>query len=401
VLRHDLYTMDPALRRGLTYLLLAGALGVVSLLVSTAVVALVGRDRPTHVLVLTVVVVALAATPLERLARRAIGQLLYGERGDPYLVVSALAQALANASGPEETIAAVAESARRAVGSPYAELEVRGTGHTSRVGSAVQTTLRLPVTFNGVDLAALALAPRSPQEPFDDLDRRVLTDVANQAGPAVAAALRTLDLERAREELVVAREEERRRLRADLHDGVGPILAGLAFTADAASTLVEPHQVRLTEQLDSVREQARRAIANVRRVSRGLRPESLDELGLPGALKEVASRHAGTTVSIDLSAADPWPDLSAATEVAVLHVVEEAVLNAVRHGLADTVRVWLDVVGSSLVVRVVDDGSGLPEAPVAGVGTESMRRRAEELGGRLTVARAESAGTVIEMVVPL
>ena len=400
VLRHDLYAMDPVLRRALTYLVLAGALSLATLLVSTAVVALAGRDRPTYVLVLTVVVVVLAATPLERLVRRGIARMLYGGRGDPYLVVSALAQDLADASGPEETMAVVAESARLAVGSPYAELEVGGT-HTSWVGSPTPTTIRLPITFHGVEQGALALAPRSPREPFDDLDRRVLADIANQAGPAVAAALRTLELERAREELVVAREEERRRLRADLHDGVGPVLAGLAFTADAAAAQVEPHQVRLAEYLDSVRDQARRAVANVRRVTRGLRPESLDELGLRGALKEVASRHAGTTISVDLSRAEPWPDLSAATEVAVLHVVEEAVVNAVRHGCAGTVTVTLAVSGDLLVVRVADDGSGLPDAPTAGVGTGSMRRRAEELGGRLTVARAENKGTVMEMVVPL
>lgn len=399
VLRHDLYEMDPVLRRSLTYLLLAGALAAVTLLVSTVVVALVGRDRPTYALVLTVVAVVLAAGPLERLARTAIGRMLYGGRGDPYLVVAGLSRAIAAASGPEETMTAVAESARRAVGSPYAELTVGGE-RTVSVGTPAETTLSLPVAFHGEEQGVLALAPRSPAEPFDGLDRRVLDDVAHQAGPAVAAALRTLDLERTREELVVAREEERRRLREDLHDGVGPVLAGLAFTVDAAAAQVAPHQDRLAAQLDSVRDQARRAIGNVRRVTRGLRPESLDELGLVGALKEIATRHPSADIRLDLDGEMPWPALPAATEVAVLHVVEEAVTNAIRHGHAGSVHIEVCADGGLLTARVTDDGSGLPEAPTVGIGLESMRRRTEELGGRFTIGRAGAAGTQVQMEVP-
>jgi signal transduction histidine kinase len=401
VLRHDLYAMDPVLRRWLTYLLLAGALAAVTLLVSTVVVSLVGRDRPTYALVLTVVAAVLAAGPLERLARRAIGRMLYGGRGDPYLVVAGLARAIAEASGPEDTMTAVADAARRAVGAPFAKLAVGGTGRAVSVGTPADTTLSLPVTFHGEEQGVLSLAPRSPAEPFDDLDRRVLGDVAHQAGPAVAAALRTLDLERTREELVVAREEERRRLREDLHDGVGPVLAGLAFTVDAATTHVEPHQTRLAAQLDSVREQARRAIGNVRRVTRGLRPESLDELGLVGALHEIADRHPSADIRLELDGQLPWPALGAATEVAVLHVVAEAVSNAVRHARAESVRVELCAADGLFTARVTDDGPGLPDAPTVGIGLESMRRRTEELGGRFTIGRAGDAGTQVQMEVPL
>ncbi len=401
VLRHDLYAMDPVLRRSLTYLLLAGALAAVTLLVSTVVVSLVGRDRPTYALVLTVVAAVLAAGPLERLARRAIGRMLYGGRGDPYLVVAGLARAIAEASGPEDTMTVVADAARRAVGAPFAKLAVGGTGRAVSVGTPADTTFSLPVTFHGEEQGVLSLAPRSPAEPFDDLDRRVLGDVAHQAGPAVAAALRTLDLERTREELVVAREEERRRLREDLHDGVGPVLAGLAFTVDAATTHVEPHQTRLAAQLDSVREQARRAIGNVRRVTRGLRPESLDELGLVGALHEIATRHPSADIRLELDGQLPWPALGAATEVAVLHVVAEAVSNAVRHGRAESVRVELCAADGLFTARVTDDGPGLPDAPTVGIGLESMRRRTEELGGRFTIGRAGDAGTQVQMEVPL
>jgi signal transduction histidine kinase len=400
VLRHDLYAMDPVLRRSLTYTLLAGALAAATLVVSTTVVALVGQDRTTYALVVTVVVVMLLVTPLERAVRSAIGRLLYGGRGDPYLVLTDLGNRLATAPDPAGTMTAVAEAARTAVAAPHVELELGDTGQTVSVGSPAPVTLRLPITFNGVPHGVLGLSPRTPAEPFDDLDRRLLADLANYAGPAVAAALRTLELSRAREALVLAREEERRRLREDLHDGVGPVLAGLAFTADAAAAQVEPHQTRLATQIDSVREQARQAVANVRRVTRGLRPESLDELGLRGALKEVASRHARATVSVDLSRAEPWPPMSAATEVAVLHVVEEAVANAVRHGGATNVTVEVSVVADLLGVRVVDDGTGLPDGLVPGVGTESMRRRSEELGGRFALRRAE-VGTEVEMEVPL
>lgn len=401
VLRHDLYAMDPVLRRSLTYTLLAGALAATTLLVSATVVAVVGRDRTTYALVLTVVAVVLLAAPVERVVRTAIGRMLYGDRGDPYAVLTDLGACLAAASDPAETMTVVAEAARRAVAAAYVELGLGDdTGRAVSVGTPGPVTLRLPITFNGAPQGVLGLSPRSAAEPFDALDRRVLDDLANYAGPAVAAALRTMELTRAREELVLAREEERRRLREDLHDGVGPVLAGLAFTADAAAAQVEPQQARLAAQLDSVREQARRAIGNVRRVTRGLRPESLDELGLRGALKEVASRHAGATVSVDLSGAEPWPSMSAASEVAVLHVVEEAVANAVRHGHAANITVEVASVADRLRVRVEDDGTGLPDQPRPGVGTASMRRRCEELGGRFSLRRAE-VGTTMEMEVPL
>jgi signal transduction histidine kinase len=203
-------------------------------------------------------------------------------------------------------------------------------------------------------------------------------------------------LRSAQERLVLAREEERRRLRRDLHDGLGPALAGLTLRVDTVRNLLADPVVAEQELL-RLREGIQSTVRDVRRIVEGLRPAALDDLGLAEAVHQLADRTATPSVEV---ACDPLPRLPAAVEVAAYRIIQEALSNATRHGGASQVRVGLSLDGAALAVTVADDGSGEVVPRPGGVGLSSMRERAEEIGGRFELAACPGSGTVLSVVLP-
>jgi signal transduction histidine kinase len=213
----------------------------------------------------------------------------------------------------------------------------------------------------------------------------------------------TRELRLCREELVRSREEERRRLRHDLHDGVGPTLAGISLGLEGAAQRAGALAEDLGDLLDSLRREATGCVAEVRRIVSDLRPAVLDEAGLVPALHrhaELITARAGGDLRIDLEAG-PLPALPAAVEAAAYRIALEALTNVVRHSRAAYCR--LDVrMDGALRLSVTDDGVGLPPGGRAGgVGLTSMRNRAEELGGSCTVTAGPDRGTVVTAVLPV
>jgi signal transduction histidine kinase len=208
------------------------------------------------------------------------------------------------------------------------------------------------------------------------------------------------DLQRTREQLVLAREEERRRLRRDLHDGIGPALAGLTLKAETAKALLATDSDGAARQLGELSEEIRATVLDVRRVVEGLRPPALDELGLAGACRQAISRltrAAGVETRVDVS--DDVGALPAAVEVAAFRIVLEAVTNVVRHANARHCGVSLGYDGDALHLTVVDDGTGAIDGAATGHGLATMRERAEELGGQLSLT-AQSPGLRLVAVLP-
>ena len=226
----------------------------------------------------------------------------------------------------------------------------------------------------------------------------VLTVLASQAGVAVHAVRLAADLQRSRERLVTAREEERRRLRRDLHDGLGPALAGLVFRLDATERLLPAEPGRAAEHVAAVRADLKGTIGDVRRLVDGLRPPALDELGLVAALREHAAR--GGEVIVDVDAPHPLPLLPAAVEVAAYRIITEALTNVTRHAAARTCTVRLRA-GEALHLEIADDGCGMPDTCAPGVGLLSMRERAVELGGTCVVDSRAGGGTTVSVRLPL
>ncbi len=237
---------------------------------------------------------------------------------------------------------------------------------------------------------------------------RLVADLARQAGVAVYAARLTthlqhltMSLQQAREHLVSKREEERRRLRRDLHDGLGPTLASLTFKVDAARNLLTQDSGRADRLLVAVRQQTQEAITEIRRLVYNLRPPALDELGLLSALRELAAQyqHQGLEVVFDTPAS--LPPLSAAVEVAVYRIAQEALANVVRHAQALHYLLRLSIDTETLHLDITDDGQGIPTSHHIGIGLHAMHERASELGGNCTITRASSGGTAIRVRLPL
>jgi signal transduction histidine kinase len=259
---------------------------------------------------------------------------------------------------------------------------------------------RLPLVYQGETVGQLVLTSRSGEAQLTRADRRLLEDLTRHAGVIVHAVRLTSDLRRSRERIVIAREEERRRLRRDLHDGLGPMLASLTLTLAAAREYL-PHDPTTTDTLlQALATHVQGAVADIRRLVYELRPPALDDLGLVGALRDQAARSAQGGLQVVVEAPVLVDSLPAAVEVAAYRIVVEALTNVVRHAQANscTIQVRRE---HDLVLQISDDGRGLPAETPYGIGLRSMRERAEELGGRYAIATRPEGGTQIEVHLPL
>jgi signal transduction histidine kinase len=413
ILRRGLFDIDVVVNRTLVYAALTIIVAGGYMLLVTAASALFAADRGGIGWPLLVTgVVAVAFQPLREWVQRGVNHLLYGERDDPYAVLSRLGRQLESTLAPEEILPAIVQTMTEALRLPYAAIVLEGgvSQPAAVAGSPVAGALRLPLVYGAEPVGELVVAPRSPGESFGAADRRLLGDLARQIGVAAHAVRLTADLQRSRERLVAAREEERRRLRRDLHDGLGSQLAALAMQATALRATIERDPIAAAEAAAELRAELRAAIADIRRLVHGLRPPALDELGLVGALRERVRRYGAGGDLTDLEdpglavtviAPEALPPLPAAVEVAVYRIVDEALTNVVKHAAARSCLVRLET-GEELSLIVEDDGSGIAAERVAGVGLLSMRERAEELGGRFTIARRhDGAGTRLSVRLPL
>lgn len=228
-----------------------------------------------------------------------------------------------------------------------------------------------------------------------------------QTGPVASATRLTLARQRSREQLVLAREEERRRLRRDLHDGLGPTLASQTLKLDTVLELLNGVSPVAVEEVKVLKSQTQQMVADIRRLVYELRPPALDELGLLEALRahvtQMSATNGSLCIAIDATP-DPLPPLPAAIEVAAYRIALEAVTNVIRHAQARTCQVRFVMAEeqplATLHLTVTDDGSGLPATYPAGVGLISMRERAAELGGVCTVGAHPNGGTHISVALP-
>jgi len=409
VTRHRLYEIDILLNRAALYgLLTAGMAGVYLAVVVIAqsfrsVFGLKGSSLAVQII--ATVLAAAALWPLHDRVQRRVDRLFYGDRGVPYEALARLGRRVEEAADPETALNSVVKTIADSLRLPYAALELRlgdGWSPAATYGEAPSQVVAFPLTFQRETVGRLLVGMRSRGEQLGPDDVRLLADLARQAGPAahVVALRRALDASRAG--LVTAREEERRRLRRDLHDGIGPTLAGLTLGLDTARARASD-QPALTDLLGKLKAETQRAVTDVRRIVYGLRPPALDDFGLIGSLREEVGRlkyeAPALTVTLDAPDSEP-PDLPAATEVACYRIVTEALTNITRHALATkcTVRIRLD--NQDLDVEVRDDGVGLPEGWRAGVGITSMRERVTELGGELVIEPALPHGTRINARLP-
>ena len=398
ILRYRLFDIGLAINRTLVYGTLTVCIVLAYLVVVSGLNALISQSGIAGVLAARPGGSRCAAP--EAAPSEARGPLGYGDRSDPYAALTRLGERLQGTLAPSEVVQTVVDSVAEALRLRYTAIEFDRDGTVETAASHGERgsggLRRLPLIYNGETVANLVVQV-PPGRQLSAPDERLLDDLAQHAGPAVHAVRLNADLQLSRERLVTAREE-RRRLRRDLHDGLGPALAGMAMQLDAAKAKAGDTQVEAV--LGELRSETQDAIADIRRVVYELRPPALDELGLIGALREQAARLGdGSGVIVTVEAPEDVPALPAAVEVAAYRIATEALTNVSRHAGAHRCSVEISLDGG-LHVEVSDDGRGIGDGR-AGVGLTSMRERAAELGGSFATEARPGGGTIVRARLPL
>ena len=402
VVRHQLLDIEVVLNRTIAYALLTGVVVIGYI----GVVSALGEVAAKKAGVVAVAVVALLIAAARDRMQRAVDHALFGERRDPYAVVDRLGQRVEAAAGPVDALEQLAGELRAALRLPSVAI-VPDDESLRRVTSGTPTagTVDVPITVHGTQIGVLRVGHRHHGERLLPQEQSVLLDTARRAGALLQAASLVADLRASRDRIVSAREEERRRLRHDLHDGVGPQLAGLALQLDNLSRRLSGDE-EAAARVQVLRDRLRDTVVEVRRVVDNLRPPALDDVGLVEAVRQQVAAYAavpaGGTSGVPLVdvVADPLPELPAAVEVAAYRIVTESVANAVRHGRPSHCEVLLATDDTTLLITVADNGDGIGDDAEPGVGLASMRERASEVGGTLSVATSPS-GTTITARLPL
>jgi signal transduction histidine kinase len=413
VLRYRLWDIDLLINRTLVYGLLTACIIGLYLLVVVGLGTLFSALGNPLISLLATGLVAVLFQPLRQRLQRAINHLMFGERDDPYRVLSRLGSRLEATLATDALVPTIVQTVAQALKLPYVAITYTQLAEDVLAASAGEARareelVRVPLVVQREQVGDLVLAARAPGDTLTSADLRLLHDLAPQIAVAVQAVRLTAelkqltaDLQQSRTQLITAREEERRRMRRDLHDGLGPTLASLTFKIDAARNLLKQDSERADRLLEGVRQQAQQAITDIRRLVYNLRPPTLDELGLLSALQEQAASYQHQGLQILIEAPECLPLLPAAVEVAAYRIAREALTNVVRHAEARQCLLRLCLHESVLTLEVSDDGKGIADDHCIGVGWLSMRERAVELGGRCSITRGPSGGTTVQVNFPL
>ena len=308
ILRYRLYDIDVVINRTLVYGALTACVVGIYVLAVVAFGALFQAQGNLAVSLLATGLVAVLFQPLRSRLQRSVNRLMYGERDDPYAVISRLGKRLEAALDPEAVLPTVVETIAQALKLPHATIllkEGKGSRAAASYGLPRGEPETLPLMYQREEIGHLVLSPRAPGEGFSDADKRLLEALARQAEVAVHAVRLTADLQSSRERLVATREEERRRLRRDLHDGLGAQLAGLNVQAGTLRRLIPRDPDAAEEVVVELREELRSAISDIRRLVYDLRSPALDDLGLVESLRQLAERCGSEGEQLRVSVEEP------------------------------------------------------------------------------------------------
>jgi len=450
ILRHQLWDIDIIINRTLVYGALTASVAGLYIVVVGYLGAVFSTSGNLVISLIAASLVAVLFQPLRERLQRSVNRLMYGERDEPYAVLSRLGRRPEASLEPEAVLPTLVEDIARALRLPHVGIwlsdddklllgaahDATGPERAVRDPDAIErlrysreglvladlgpvgeyrsvleargATLVLPLFHHGELVGVLSLAPRGPGDNFSTADETLLRDLATQSGAAAYAVRLTValrssleDLRRSREKLVATQEEERRRIQRDLHDGLGPVLASMRLRLEACLNTAQETEASLSGDLERLYELVGQATGDIRRLVYDLRPPVLDQLGLVPAIRqhcERFSRESGIEAGFE---ADPDPSIPAAAEVTLLRVVQEAFLNVQKHANASRVEVRLKQRDGWLDLRVRDDGVGFgADSRVAGTGINSMRERAELLGGTLRLSGDPGSGTEVTLRVP-
>ncbi len=398
ILRHGLFDIEPFLPRALVSLALVGLSLGVYLVAAAAVGSEVGSGLvPALLTAAAALLLARVQGALVRFVRR----LLYGERDDPDRALTQLGDRLAATLGTTEALPESVAAVRRTLRVPYAAVCLAGEPAPAAESGIPERTVDLALVHAAVEVGVLRLGLRAGERALSSRDAELLARFTPHLA-AVAHEIRTSrELQRSRDQLVRLREAERARIHRDLHDGLGPALAGISLGLETAVRTAGRDGAAAADLLAELHTDVASCVEDVRRIVTDLRPPALDDGGLVGALRRRAQLTAASTdglVRVEV-AAPVGLELPPAVEVAAYRIATEAITNAVRHGAPRGITARVRSTGSELCIQVEDDGNG--RRPTRrGTGLESMRLRAEELGGSCTVDFRPGQGTRVRALLP-
>ena len=416
ILRANLLDIRIVVSRSLLYLVLTGGIALIylglvaglswlSLLQARGTTPL--NPRPglnTGAAVVATVIIAVAFNPLRIRLQRLLDRAFYGARRDPVRALAAVGERLEVVAAPHgDGLAGVLEAVCSTLRLPWAAIVVDGV-EVAGYGTAPPDRHGVPIRAGGEPVGELVVGLRPGEARIAAADERVLSMLAAPIGVAVQANTLAAEVGRSRERIISSREEERRRLRRDLHDGLGPVLTGVVLNAETALRVLAagpgcPLGLKAPAWLARLRDQTTAAIEEIRRLVDDLGPPAaLEALGLEGALREQAAmlshRADGTPLAVSVEMSGPLGGLPAAVEVAIYRIVTEALTNVVRHSTARSALVAVAAEPGGVRVAVSDDGANVTSGWQPGVGLSSIRERTAELGGACEIRHDRAGGQV-------
>jgi signal transduction histidine kinase len=414
ILRYRLWAVDIFINRAILYTALTASVVGIYVLAVGALGLLFHRQVDGFVALTATGLVAVLFNPLRERLQREVNRILYGQRDEPFAVLTQLGQSIENTLTAERMLPVLVETISQTLKLPYVAIAIEKGGAvkiTNSYGKPITNPEVFPMIYQGSVIGQLQVARRSPREEFSEAEIDLLANIAHQAGSAVYAIHLTRELQRSRQQLVSALEDERRRIRRDLHDGLGPRLAAHMLKIGSARAAIGNQHSPAGSMLDQLEDDLEETLRQIRELVYNLRPPALDQLGLAGAIqdyaeqinrghKSQASARDEASLSISVTTPERLPALPAAVEVAAYRIVQEALANIIHHAKARRCKVEL-ACGDALRLSISDDGIGLPTVYRSGVGLSSMQERAVELGGSFQVKNLPGGGAQVQAVLPL
>ena len=405
VTRDRLYDLDQTVRHAIVGVASAGTL-FACYLGGYAVLEAVLPASAAPGSVLAAGVAGAALFPVTLLLIRQVRSLLWGRRVDVVELAVGLGNRMRDQLDSAEVPAVVCEQLVRSLRLRMARLDLEtdsGLRRLAQVGSMDRSGGANPEGFElwyrGVRVGQLMVLPSDGHPYLDERMAQALASLADQVAPVVAALRLDEELLRSREQVVTAREEERSRLSRELHDNVGPTLAGTRMQIEAVRTKL-PADSAAVGLMNRAMQGIDDALRTLRRVVHGLRPPELDALGLSGALRELAVFLSGPSLKVETTLPPELAPLSKQVEVAAYRIVAEALTNVVRHAQATRAEITVTLTEDRLAVEVADDGVGVPpDAGRNGMGMRFMAQRAREIKGEFS-CESDGDGTVVRAVLP-
>src|SRR6476620_314374 len=413
VLKYRLYEIDVVINRAVVYGTLAVFITLIYAAIVVGVGTLVGGQSSKFLAALAAAVIAIAFQPVRERSRRFAKRLVYGKRATPYEMLSDFAERVAGTYAVDDVLPRTAHILAEGMGATSADVWVRVGSELRTAGSWPRATVShvpieddlvvpgatatVPVRYQGELLGALSVT-KAPGEALTSADSKLLADVASQAGMVLRNVGLIEELRAARQRLVAAQDEERRKIERNLHDGVQQQLVALNVQAGLLARVGNANPSKVADMAEQLQTRASEALDDLRDLARGIYPPLLADKGL-GAALEAQARKSVVPVSVETDGIGRYEQ---PVEAAVYFCTLEALNNVAKYAQASAAAVTIRQDDGHLRFTVTDDGSGFDTAATTyGTGLQGMADRLDAIGGTLHITSTPGAGTSVSGSVPV